>query len=119
MVSEHPHLSVVKDTKEPSQEAFPKKSEEVFPKIEAVVPAVKELCDEFEQKLSEYRLEVLKLRHQRELQEAHLHMSETKLRTTFELLLQEALTNGVPYSYIEGAHTEATDVLESLSEKVG
>ncbi len=116
MVSERPNLRVVK---EESIKDFPVKSEDVFPQLGAVDHTHTDTVERFEQRLAEYRLEVLKLAHQRELQEAHLQMAEIKLRTTFELLLQEALVNGVPYAYIQGAHTEADETLEELSQKVG
>jgi hypothetical protein len=117
MVSERPNLRVV--GKEPVKaDAFPAKSEEVFPQL-ATNDSFMDVTNDFEQRLAEYRLEVLKLAHQRELQEAHLQMAEIKLRTTFELLLQEALVNGVPYAYIQGAHSQADEALEELSQKVG
>jgi hypothetical protein len=117
MVSERPNLHVV--GRAAKAEEFPVKSETVYPELVAKESDKTDTVERFEQRLAEYRLEVLKLAHQRELQEAHLQMAEIKLRTTFELLLQEALVNGVSYAYIQGAHSQADEALEELSQKVG
>jgi hypothetical protein len=72
----------------------------------------------FEARMNMHKLDRLRHEHSTKLFEAELNVERLKLDQAFELILFEATVYGVPYRLIEGAHSEASETLESVQGKV-
>ena len=91
----------------------------VFPPMETLQESANQgALEAFEARMNMHKLDRLRHEHSTALFAAELRVEELKLEQAFELIVFEASVYGVPYRLIEGAHSDASETLESVQGKV-